>query len=250
MHENAALFRASLKMMLRARGTLYLLAATPLTVALYALMRNLGWSLGSSRFSFVDFVVPGMATFASAHILQDTMVAVAATYRARGVLRRVALTPISPGRLIAIQIAAYVVFGVLVSVGLLLVGAAVGVGVHFQPGLLWVVPLFGIVVATGLAFAFAIAGAVRSPEAANALSMMLGLPLSFLIGVSYPRQALPGALPAITGYLPFSSIVEAVRGVALGQTPITGYGWQVVVGLAWLLVGFVLAVRLYRFTEE
>lgn len=250
MRETTIFLGASLKMMFRARGTLFLLAATPLTVLVYGLMRNLGWSLGPRTFSFVDFIVPGMAAFASTHILQDTMVAVAANYRARGVLRRIAVTPVSLVRLIGTQILAYVAFGVLVSILLLLVGTAAGAGVRIVPGLLWVVPLFVVMVATGLAFAFAIAGAVRSPQAANALSMLLGVPLSFLIGVTYPRQALPGPLPEITGWLPYSSLIEAIRGVALGTAPVGHFGGQIAVGVGWLLVALALAVRLYKFTED
>jgi ABC-type multidrug transport system permease subunit len=82
------------------------------------------------------------------------------------------------------------------------------------------------------------------------VSSLFGLPLGFLIGTTYPRQALPGDLPQLSGYLPFSSLIEAFRGVALGQAPITHYGTQLLIGVAWLMVGFVLAVRLYRFTES
>lgn len=219
-------------------------------VALYAAMRNLSYSTGAQRLSFVNFIVPGMAAFAAVHILQDTMVAVAATYRARGVLRRLAVTPVSAARLITVQILTYLVFGVLVSVVLLLAGATAGAHIRFGPGLLWLIPLFAVMVATGLAFAFAIAGAARSPEAANAVSALAGLTLGFLIGSTYPRQALPADLPQITGYLPFSPLIQAVRGIALGQAPITHYGQQILIGLGWLLAALVLAVRLYRLTEE
>ncbi|MPZ96503.1 MAG: hypothetical protein GEU96_16710 [Propionibacteriales bacterium] len=71
---------------------------------------------------------------------------------------------------------------------------------------------------------------MRSPEAANALSMLTGLPLGFLIGATYPRQTLPGDLPHITGYRPFNSLIETVRGIALGQAPITHYGPQLLIG--------------------
>jgi len=104
--------------------------------------------------------------------------------------------------------------------------------------------------AGNLAFAFAIAGATRSPEAASGVSALTALPLSFLIGTTYPRQALPGDVPQITGYLPFSPLIQAVRGIALGEAPITHYGQQLLIGLGWLLAALILAVRLYRLTEE
>ncbi|HEY5987599.1 MAG TPA: hypothetical protein VIV12_14675, partial [Streptosporangiaceae bacterium] len=59
MRELGVFFRVSLRMMLRARGTLYLMAATPFLMVLYAAMRNLSYATGGQRQSFVDFIVPG-----------------------------------------------------------------------------------------------------------------------------------------------------------------------------------------------
>jgi ABC-2 type transport system permease protein len=250
MRETAVFLRLSWRMMRRARGTLYLMAATPLLVVVIAAMRRLSYATGGHQMSFVDFVVPGMAAFAATHLLQDTMVAVAASYRARGVLRRLAVTPVSAARLIGVQIGTYLLLGVAASTGLLLVGAAAGAHIAFTARLAWLLPLFVMLVATGLAFAFAIAGAFRTPEAANAFSVLTGLPLGFLIGTTYPRGALPGALPQLTGYLPYAPTVQAVRGIALGQAPITHYGPQLLIGLGWLLLALTLAVRLYRLTED
>jgi hypothetical protein len=50
--------------------------------------------------------------------------------------------------------------------------------------------------------------------------------------------------------VPYSSLVEAIRGIALTGASITEYGTQVAVGIAWLVVMFSMAASAYRFTED
>jgi ABC-type multidrug transport system permease subunit len=77
------------------------------------------------------------------------------------------------------------------------------------------------------------------------------LPLFVLSGATLPVAAMPPPLPDIVPYaLPYASLIEAVRGIALTGARVTAYGPQVAVGLAWLVAVFVVASRAYRFTED
>jgi hypothetical protein len=64
-----------------------------------------------------------------------------------------------------------------------------------------------------------------------------------------PRRA-PRPPPVADRLPPVQPVVETVRGVALGQAPITRYGHQVLIALGWLAVALLLAARLYKLTEE
>jgi ABC-2 type transport system permease protein len=90
------LFRASGKMMLRSRGVIFAVAAASLQIAVFGLMGDLGFGFGSRSIGFFDFVLPGIAVFLVVYQLQDITVAVAANYKARGILKRLAVTPVSP----------------------------------------------------------------------------------------------------------------------------------------------------------
>jgi hypothetical protein len=50
--------------------------------------------------------------------------------------------------------------------------------------------------------------------------------------------------------VPYTVLIEAIRGIALNGDSITAYGEQVLIGLAWLVAVFLVASRAYRFTEE
>ena len=126
MTSNQPLLGASVRMMLRSRGVIYAMVANPLqVVALGLLAGGLGFGIGDRSVRFFDFVLPGMAAL-SVLQLQDITVAIAASYRARGILRRLAVTPVSPARLIGAQVLSYLAIG-LVAAGLALaIGTAMG----------------------------------------------------------------------------------------------------------------------------
>lgn len=245
------LFRASVTMALRARGVLYVFIYTPALMLLFALMQDLDWGIGDDRIDFIDFVFPGMAAFLAAHLFQDIVTAVAASYRSHGVLKRLAVTPVSAPLVVAAQMTTYVLFGFLNGALVLAVGALIGVNMTFTVNLVWAVVLVALVVLTALGLAFAIAGFMPNPQSANAVSGALGLPVGFFSGATYPIEVLPGILPDIVPWaVPFASPIKAIRSMILDGTSITAYGTEVLIGVGWLLLAFALAARGYRFNRE
>lgn len=245
------LFRASGKMMLRSRGVVFAVAAGSLQIAVFGLMKDLEFGFGSENIGFFDFALPGMAVFLAIYQLQDIMVAVASNYRARGILKRLAVTPVSPPLVIAVQIATYVGVGVVAAALVLAVGKLIGGELAMTANLLWLIPLIGMAVLTSLAMAFAVAGLTPNPQTASNVGQTITFLLFAFTGAILPVDALPGALPDIVPYaVPHTSLIEAIRGIALTGADITRYGTQVLVAAAWLAVTLTVASRAYRFTDE
>jgi ABC-2 type transport system permease protein len=167
---------------------------------------------------------------------------VLATYRERGVLRRLSATPVQPRLVLGAQLLVYLAAAVL-SVALVLgIGrVAYGVPLPEQFGgflaavALGIAALFGV----GLLVA-ALAGTTR---AANAISMSLFFPSLFLAGVYIPREAMPSALQHVSDVTPLGAALAAVRDTWTGEAPrpihlVTMAGYAVVAGFA--------AMRLFR----
>lgn len=251
MAQTLPLFRASGRMMLRSRGVVFAVAAGSLQIAVFGLMRDLDFGFGTQSIGFFDFALPGMAVFLAIYQVQDIMVAVASNYRARGVLKRLAVTPVWPPLVIGVQIATHVVVGVVAAAIVLTVGKLIGGDLALTPNLLWLAPLIGMAVLTSLAMAFAIAGLTPNPQTASNVGQTVTFLLFAFTGAILPVEALPGALPDIVPYaVPHTSLIEAVRGITLTGADITRYGPQVLVGAAWLAVALVVASLAYRFTDE
>jgi ABC-2 type transport system permease protein len=174
-----------------------------------------------------------------------------ASYKALGILRRLAAPPVSPALLIGAQIVSYVALGVMVSVLALAIGGLMGARLVIGPSLLWLIPLMAIAVLTALSISFTIAGLTPTPSTANIVGGAVVLPLFALTGAILPIEALLAPLPDLVRVgLPYTALVEAIRGIAVTGADITAYGGQVPIGLAWLGAVFLIASRAYRFTEE
>lgn len=179
------------------------------------------------------------------------MVGAAADYRVQGVLKRVAVTPISPPAFVSAQVAARVGVAVVQVVATLGVAAVLGANIEIGSNLVWVLPLAAATALMGLSLAFVVAGVTRTPDAANNLDLTLALPIYFLAGIMWPTEGFPEALQNIVGYaIPFTSLVEAIRGVAIDGASIMEFSRQLGVAAAWLVALFLLAARTYRFTQD
>ena len=245
------LFRASWKMMLRSRGVIFAVVAASFQIAFFGLMQDLDFGFPGETIRFFDFVLPGMAVFIIVYQIQDIMVAVAASYKARGILKRLATTPLSPFTFIGVQTLTYVGLGVVASALVLTIGKLVGGNLAITANLLWLIPLIALVVLTSIAIAFAIAGLTPNPQTASNVGSTLTFLLFALTGALLPVEALPGVLPDIVPYaVPHTSLIQAIRGIALTGEGITAYGQQVLVGFVWLVAAFTIAAISYRFTEE
>jgi ABC-2 type transport system permease protein len=252
-HELRPLFVASAKMFYRSADTILFWIISPLLLfVIYALVQELNFGVNgeASSIDFFSFVAIGNAAFIGAHFAQDGTVGAASGYRAAGVLKRIAVTPISPGVFIAAQILARLAAALVATAVMLGLAEAFGADIEYTANLGWVAPLVAIATLTGVSFGFAIAGAMGTPEAANQLNIGLFTPVFMLAGIMYPLDGLPEAARDAAVYLiPFAAIVEAIRGVVDGL-PITDFLRQSAIALVWLGVAFRLASRKYRFVER
>jgi ABC-2 type transport system permease protein len=192
--------------------------------------------------SYLDAYLPILMMFslcmATVNILPPTL----ATYREKGILRRLSTTPVPPARLLAAQAAIYLGMALVVSVILLAlaVGAYHVTLPHQLPG--FVVSLLLVAAAT-TGIGLLVAALAPSGKAANAISMALFFPMMFLAGLWVPRAQMPGMLRTISDYSPLGAGVQAIQSSIAGHWPAT-QSLLVLVGYA--LVFCTLAVRTFR----
>lgn len=160
---------------------------------------------------------------------------VLATYRERGILRRLGATPVHPAALLGAQLVVNVATA-LVSVTLLMTvgGLAIGLPMPRQPA------GFGLVLLLGLAALFTIglliAALAPSTRAATGIGMTLFFPSLFLAGVYIPREVMPSALQHVSDLTPLGAALQAFRDTWAGDLPrplhlVTMAGYAVVAGL-------------------
>lgn len=171
--------------------------------------------------------------------------------REDGVLKRIRGTPAPPWIVFAGRIGTAIVMATIVSVVLMAIGA-IGFGVEVptttMPGL-----VCAIVVG---AFAFCALGiaytrAIRSEEAAPAMTNVVVLPLYFISGVFVPISQLPSGLVSFADLLPVKPFVDALTVPFHPATTGAGIaGGDLLVLAAWGVAGLVVAVRFFAWTPR
>jgi len=140
-----------------------------------------------------------------------------ATYREKGILRRLQTTPIKP---FVILVAQVIVVFLMTSLGMLLLILAGKLVYHVRfTGNAWSV--FGGFVLSCLSFyglGFILAGLMPTARTAQIVGMVLLYPMLFLSGAGFPRELLPPAIQNISKFLPLTYVVNLLRGLWIGES--------------------------------
>lgn len=65
----------------------------------------------------------------------------------------------------------------------------------------------------------------------------------------WPLAAFPDWLQQLAHLIPYTGLIAAVRGIVLAGQPLTAFGPELAIGLAWLVVLLAAATRAYRFVS-
>jgi ABC-2 type transport system permease protein len=246
-----ALTLASGRMAYRSPATLRVGFVTPLVfVALIAVYHQLRFNTGTEAVDFFDYIATGVAAWYITYTAQHGMTGAAAGFRAQGVLKRIAVTPISSITFIVSQVLARLGLAVVQAIVVLGAAKALGASIDLGANLLWALVPVAMIVFIGLSIGFIWAGITRTPEGANTLDVMAAIPILFMAGALWPREGYPEAIQQITDYAnPFVPLFDMLRGIALDGRGLTDFGSELLLAAAWLAVLLLAATRAYKLKE-
>ena len=190
----------------------------------------------------IDLYVPIAVALVLATLSLQFAPQVLATYRERGVLRRLATTPVRPASLLAAQLTMSVLMAVVSGVLVLLVGR-LAFAVAFPRQLLGYLVAFLLSAGAVFAIGLVIAALAPSGKAANGIGTLLFFPAMFFAGLWTPREGMPEVLQRIGDFTPLGAGVQALHEGFTGHWPAVQ---TVIVLLAYLAVFGFAAARLFR----
>ncbi|SBT39586.1 ABC transporter permease [Micromonospora auratinigra] len=166
--------------------------------------------------TFVGYFAPSLLVVSMAVSGVNLLAQTLAGYRERGVLRRLATTPVHPATLLAAQLVLNVAVMVLSALLVVVVGRlAFDVPLPRRPVGFTVV--FGIGAAALLALGLLVAAVARSSRSAGGLSSVLFMTTMFVGGVYVPRFLLPDVVARLGDYTPPG--VQALLDAWTGTSP-------------------------------
>ena len=201
-------------------------------------------SVESRDLGYIDFLVPGIVGMT---IMQLGLFGVAFGFvqlKRTGALRRLFATPTSPAYFLSAQVLSRLIIGVVQVAILFGVGIWFGLQMFGDYMSLLVIVLIGS--AIFLAVGFAIAGWAKNEDQAAPVANLVSLPMMFLSGVFFPRDAMPDFLASITQFMPLTYVNEALRAIVNDGAGLLSLGPQLLGMGVWVVITFVLAVVLFR----
>ncbi|MEV6487663.1 ABC transporter permease [Actinoplanes sp. NPDC051633] len=190
----------------------------------------------------IDFYVPITLALILAMIAFQTMPQILATYREKGILRRLATTPARPVMLLGAQVTVMLAVAIASAVLVLVVGrVAFDVALPAHP-LVYAVS-FLLCAAAVLSIGVFVAAVAPSGKAAGGIGMAVFFPSIFFAGVYTPREVMPDVLQRIGEVTPLGAGQAALQAAGTGHWPSM---LSVTVVAAYLAVFGFAAARFFR----
>jgi ABC-type multidrug transport system permease subunit len=194
---------------------------------------------------YIDFVVPGLLgmNLMGSAIWGLGFAIVEA--RQKKLLKRMVASPMPRWQYLASFLLSRLVM-LVIEVGAFLGFAGLVFGVPFR-GSLW--QLGFLCVLTSMAFSalgLLISSRAKTMEAASGLMNLVMLPMWILSGVFFSASRFPAVIQPFVRALPLTAANEALRANMLQGTGLNHLMVPVAILLAWLVVPFVVALRIFR----
>jgi ABC-2 type transport system permease protein len=195
-------------------------------------------------YGMVDVSVPAWTSLIIATTCFLSLAIGVATYRERGVLRRLRLTPVRPQAILGAQIVV-LLFMTGLGMALLVIAAKLVFGLRFRGDVLSVVGGFVLGSLSIFSIGFLLAAIAPGARAAQAIGMLLFYPMIFLSGATLPLEAMTGVIRHLSRALPLTYVVMLLRGLWIGD-PWSRHLTEVAVLGGVLVVGVALSAWIFR----
>ncbi|MGD8191391.1 ABC transporter permease [Brevibacillus ginsengisoli] len=194
---------------------------------------------------YIDFLVPGIVAMM---IMSNNMNGVAgqiASWRERGILRRMQGTTLKASTFIAAQITARLLLNGLQAMIVLIVANLV-FGIEVRGS--WFTLTTFIVLGTlaFMAIGFIIAGIAKTPESAGPIAGVVSFPMMFLGGVFFPIKDMPEFIQPFVKLLPISHLSTALRETMNVGASMMSLGTEALILSGWLIVAFIVASYTFK----
>lgn len=196
-------------------------------------------------FEYIDFMVPGILAMVLMFGGLAGYSLEIATYREKGILRRIKVSPLSLPVFLAGGISSVLVFTLAQTVLLLAVGI-----LFFDLNLGGSYLYMAVVVVVGalsfLSLGFLIASLTKNMRSAATASQAIAMPMMFLSGIFFSVEWVPTPLKVIARCLPLFYLGDALREVMINSASLLDVWVDLLVLLAMGAIAFAASIRFFR----
>ncbi len=166
-------------------------------------------SILPERYRFIDFFVPGIIAMAIMTSCLSNALNMNAELRQKGILRKLATTPITRADWLASSIVFQLILSVISTIAILLVSYfAFDVQLHLG---IWLPLIVVVEVIAFVGIGMLLTPFAREAESASAVANAFLFPMMFLSGTFFPVEMMPSYLQSFAKLLPLYYVNEALR---------------------------------------
>lgn len=193
----------------------------------------------------IEFLTPGLLAWAVSIGAVFGAALTLVTWRTKGVLRRLRLSPVPAGEIALARVAVSLIVALVQTVSFLAIAVLL---LDLQlSGPWWVAfPLVAVGTVSFLSIGLLVGAVASTAEAASAMANLVIVPMAFLSGAFIPLESAPPWMRAVSNLMPLTHLLDALKDVmvrdrdALSVLPHVG----VLVGFA--AVFTFVAIRVFR----
>ncbi|APU16900.1 MULTISPECIES: ABC transporter permease [Actinoalloteichus] len=190
----------------------------------------------------LDLYVPIMIAIALATVAINTLPAVMATYREKGILRRLSTTPVSPLSMLLAQLLVNMAVA-LASIAVVIVVARFAFDSPLPANPLGLVLVVVLLAVSLFGIGLLVCALAPNSRMASGVATFIYFPVMFFAGVWAPRDTMSDLLRTISDLTPIGAGVQLLQDTYQGGWPVLG-AVAVVVAYGVVLIG--IAAKTFR----
>ena len=142
---------------------------------------------------------------------------VVAEYRERKILKRFQVTPVSPLKLLLVELSIYVVY-CIVSMITLIPAAMLIWNVRIKGSLIAFLGSWLLTMISTLSIGMMVGGVAKNSKSASVIACILYFPMLIFSGTTLPFEVMPPAMKRIVSVFPLTQGIELMKSAFLGST--------------------------------
>jgi ABC-2 type transport system permease protein len=199
--------------------------------------------------SFMDVFAPGILAMSLMNSGVIGLATAFVTYRERGILRRVRVTPFPLTSFILARVISQLLVAGLQAV--ILIGMAWAFfGLHLRGNPLVLLVAIAAGAMAFLAIGFAISGIAPNTETAASYANLITFPMLFLSGIFFSMENAPAWLRPITKVLPLSYLVDALREPMSFGNGLSAIWLDLLALILTFIIAMAISVRFFRWDSR
>ncbi len=196
-------------------------------------------------FEYIDFMVPGILAMVIMFSGLTGYSLEIATYREKGILRRIKVSPIPLPTFLAGGIASVLVFSILQAVVLVSFGV-LAFGMRLKGNYLYIAVFVLLGSLTFLALGFLVASLTRNSRSAGLAAQAIGMPMMFLSGIFFSLEWVPVPVRVVARCFPLYYLGDGLRGVMIDAASLSDLWVDIAVLVGVGVAAFLASVRFFR----